>query len=87
MRRAVDRRNVMGIGVGIFFIAVGAVLAFAVNATVNGINLVTVGVILMIVGALGLFVDLVIFAPRRRSVVVQDDAAVPYTTTTRTVTR
>lgn len=77
----------MGIGVGIFFIAVGAVLAFAVNATVSGVNLVTVGVILMIVGAFGLFIDLVIFAPRRRSVVVQDDVAAPYTTTTRTVTR
>lgn len=78
----------MGIGVGIFFIAVGAVLAFAVNATVNGINLVTVGVILMIVGALGLVVDLAIFAPRRRSVVVQDTGVAPVDgTNTRTVVR
>jgi hypothetical protein len=65
----------MGIGVGIFLIAVGAVLAFAVDAAVNGIDLQTVGVILMIVGALGLVLDLVIFAPRRRRVVdVVDDA-------------
>ena len=64
----------MGIGVGIFLIAVGAVLAFAVDASVNGIDLQTVGVILMIVGALGLVLDLVIFAPRRRRVVdVEDD--------------
>lgn len=56
----------MGIGVGLFFIAVGAVLTFAVNATLNGVDINTVGVILMIVGALGLFLDLVIFAPRRR---------------------
>jgi uncharacterized protein DUF6458 len=78
----------MGIGVGIFLIAVGAVLAFAVNATVSGISLVTVGVILMIVGAIGLLIDLAIFAPRRRSVVVQDDAAaVPRSSTTHTVVR
>ena len=67
----------MGIGVGIFLIAVGAVLAFAVEASVNGIDLQSVGVILMIVGALGLVLDLVIFAPRRRRVVdVADDPAV-----------
>lgn len=59
----------MGIGIGIFFIAVGAVLAFAVDASVSGVDIQTVGVILMIVGALGLLVDLVIFAPRRRTVV------------------
>jgi hypothetical protein len=59
----------MGIGVGIFFIAVGAILAFAVNASVSGIEIETVGVILMVAGVLGILVDLVIFAPRRRSVV------------------
>jgi Domain of unknown function (DUF6458) len=56
----------MGIGVSIFLIAVGAVLAFAVSVTVSGIDLATVGVILMIVGAIGLVVDLLIWAPRRR---------------------
>jgi hypothetical protein len=65
----------MGIGVGIFLIAVGAVLAFAVNATVSGVDIVTIGVILMIVGAIGLFVDLAIFMPRRRAVVTSDAAA------------
>jgi hypothetical protein len=56
----------MGIGVSIFLIAVGAILAFAVSVTVSGIDLATVGVILMIVGAIGLVVDLLIWAPRRR---------------------
>ena len=56
----------MGIGVGILLIAVGAILTFAVHATVNGINVQTVGVILMIVGFAGLIIDLVIFLPRRR---------------------
>jgi membrane-bound ClpP family serine protease len=42
----------MGIGAGIFLIAVGAILTFAVHTTVNGISLQAIGVILMIVGAL-----------------------------------
>jgi membrane protein implicated in regulation of membrane protease activity len=58
----------MGIGAGIFLLALGAILAFAVSATVSGINISTVGVILMIVGALGIVLDLVIWAPRRRGV-------------------
>ncbi|HVV74588.1 MAG TPA: DUF6458 family protein [Mycobacteriales bacterium] len=57
----------MGIGVGLFLIAVGAVLTWAVNATVSGVDINTVGVILMIVGAVGLVLDLIIFAPRRHS--------------------
>jgi len=44
----------MGIGVSIFLLAVGAILTFALNATVSGINLDTVGVILMVVGVIGL---------------------------------
>lgn len=48
----------MGIGTSIFLIAVGAILKFAVTATVSGIELATVGVILMIVGALGLLISL-----------------------------
>ncbi|MBV9484921.1 MAG: hypothetical protein JO246_02575 [Frankiaceae bacterium] len=58
----------MGIGVGIFLIAVGAILTFAVHAVTDVANIQTIGVILMIVGALGLVIDLIIFAPRRRGV-------------------
>ena len=69
----------MGIGIGILLIAVGAILTFAVHASVNGVDIQTVGVILMVVGALGLLIDLVIFAPRRRrygrQTVVDDDGA------------
>ena len=42
----------MGIGVSIVLIAVGAILTWAVSATVSGIDIHTVGVILMVVGAL-----------------------------------
>lgn len=57
----------MGIGVSIFLIAVGAILTFAVNATLSGVSIETIGVILMIAGALGLIVTLMIFGPRRRA--------------------
>jgi hypothetical protein len=48
----------MGIGVSIFLIALGAILRFAVTASVTGINVHTVGVILMIVGIVGLVLSL-----------------------------
>ena len=57
----------MTIGVSIFLIAVGAILTFAVDARVAGIDIDVVGVILMIAGALGIVLELVLFAPRRRS--------------------
>jgi hypothetical protein len=44
----------MGIGVSIFLLALGAILAFAVDVQTSGLDLNTVGVILMIVGAIGL---------------------------------
>ncbi|MDQ3574585.1 MAG: DUF6458 family protein [Actinomycetota bacterium] len=70
----------MGIGVSIFLIAVGAILAFAVNFTISGLELDVVGVILMIVGAIGLVTSLLFwssFSPGRRDaadrgVVVRD---------------
>ena len=49
----------MGIGTSIFLIAVGAILKFAVTAEVSGLELSTVGVILMVCGALGLVLSLV----------------------------
>ena len=48
----------MGLGVGIFLIAVGAVLTFAVSATTSGVNLDTVGWILMGVGLASILVAL-----------------------------
>lgn len=56
----------MGIGVSIFLIAVGAILSFAVEASAEGININTVGIILMIVGAVGLLASMLIFGDRGR---------------------
>jgi hypothetical protein len=59
-------------GTSILLIAVGAILRYAVTATVSGISLQTVGLILMIVGIAGLVLSLfymVSLGPRRAAVV------------------
>ncbi len=48
----------MRIGLSIFLIAVGAILRFALETSVDGINLGTAGVILMLVGVVGLLISL-----------------------------
>ena len=66
----------MGIGISIFLIAVGAVMTFALNVTnPSGVNIHTVGVVLMAVGAIGLLASLTIFGGwggRRDDVVVEE---------------
>jgi Domain of unknown function (DUF6458) len=68
----------MGIGVSLILIAAGAILTWAVNASVSGIELTTIGVILMVVGAIGLLLSLVFwsswggFGGRDRDVVYDD---------------
>jgi len=53
----------MGLGVGIFLIAVGAVLAFAIHITTSGaVDLHTIGWILMIVGAVGVLLSMVFWS-------------------------
>ena len=54
----------MGIGTSIFLIAVGAILRYAVTTTVSGIELQTVGLILMIVGIIGLVISLAVIFMR-----------------------
>jgi hypothetical protein len=69
----------MGLGVSIFLIAVGAILTWAVNASVSGLELQTIGVILMVVGALGLVLSMIFWSSwggvageRRRTTYVED---------------
>ena len=70
----------MGIGASVFLIALGAVLAFAVDVSVSGLDLDAIGVILMIVGAIGLVVTLLLmngggggwYGGGRRTTVVED---------------
>lgn len=68
----------MGLGISIFLIAVGAILAFAVDATVNGVDLVTVGWVLMGVGALGVVLSMIFWSTmsgfgNRHTTVVEDN--------------
>lgn len=59
----------MGIGVSVFLIALGAILTFALEVDAEGINLNTVGIILMVVGIIGLLASMLFwssFAPFRR---------------------
>ena len=54
----------MGLGAGIFLVAAGAILAFAVNVdtAAQGVNLHTVGLILLGVGALGILLSMVFWS-------------------------
>ena len=59
----------MGIGVSTLLIAAGAIMAFAIEVEhAEGVNINTVGIILMVVGAIGLLVTMTIWGPRRREV-------------------
>jgi len=50
------------VSVSLLLSAAGAVLVWAVTATVHGVNIHTVGVILLIVGIFGLVVSLVFWS-------------------------
>jgi Domain of unknown function (DUF6458) len=52
----------MGLGVSILLIAAGAILAFAVNATVSGVDIQTIGWILLIVGIIGAVLSMIFWS-------------------------
>jgi hypothetical protein len=56
----------VGIGTSLFLIAVGAILYFAVNADISGLDISTVGIILMVVGVIGLLISLFFMSEWRR---------------------
>ena len=69
----------MGVGVSIFLIAVGLILWLAVNVSAEGVDINMVGVILVIVGAIGLLLSMIFWSSWggvggwRRDTVVRDD--------------
>ncbi len=67
-----------GIGISVFLFAVGAILALAVNVQTQGIDLNMIGVILMVVGAVGFFASMLFWAPwapygRERTIIRERD--------------
>jgi hypothetical protein len=65
----------MRIGASLLLIAVGAILKYAITKHVSGIDIQTIGVILMIIGIVGLVLSLILWGTRRRTTVVQSGAA------------
>jgi sulfite exporter TauE/SafE len=73
----------MGVAVGLILVAFGAILTWAVDAEVSGLNVTAVGVILIVVGLLVILLDIFWWrswtwyaaaGPRRRTY-VRDTAA------------
>ena len=69
----------MGMGVSLLLIAVGAILIWAVDVSVSGLELTTIGWILLAVGAIGALLSLIFwstwggFGGERRRTVVRED--------------
>lgn len=62
----------MGIGVSVFLLALGAILAFAVHTTISGLDINVVGIILMVAGAIGLVMTMLVFGRRDTTVAPAD---------------
>jgi cell division protein FtsX len=56
-------------GGSLFIVAIGAILYWAVSFHVNGVNLPMIGLILMVIGAIGVLFSLIGSATTRRRVV------------------
>ena len=69
----------MSLGTGIVLFVIGAILAFALNVQVDWIDLHLVGYILMIAGAVGIILGIVLLTRRRRSVATTRTAVDPAT--------
>jgi hypothetical protein len=67
----------MGISASLILIAAGAILTWAVSASVSGIDIQTVGIILLVVGIVGVLLSLIFwsswggYGDRRETTVVE----------------
>jgi hypothetical protein len=69
----------LGLGASLFLIAAGAILVWGVNATVAGLDVDAIGVILMVIGAIGLVLSMIFWSSwggygggRRRATYVEE---------------
>ena len=60
----------MRIGASLFLVALGAILKWAVTGHVSGLDLDALGTILLVVGAIGLLLSVVLLSIRRRTDVI-----------------
>ena len=77
----------MRLGTSIFLLAVGAILTFAVTVSLAGVDLQTVGVILMVIGVLGIVLEFAMFRPRTQRTTSVTSADPASGTTRRETTR
>jgi len=66
----------MGIGASIFLIAVGAIIAFALDVRVGWLDLDVVGWVMMLAGVFGLLLTFGVFNSRRRALLRTTESAV-----------
>ncbi|MCW2586207.1 MAG: hypothetical protein JWN55_1723 [Frankiales bacterium] len=66
----------MGIGASVFLLALGAILAFAVDYNASGVDINVVGFILMLAGAVGLLMTTLVFGRRDGAAVVTEERVV-----------
>lgn len=62
----------MTVGSSIFLITLGAILRYAVTDSISGVDLTTIGLILMIAGAVGLVIGLFMMTTARRGAAPRD---------------
>jgi hypothetical protein len=74
----------LGLGASLFLIAAGAILVWGVNATVAGLNVDAIGVILMVIGLVGLVLSMIFWSSwggmgggRRRATYVEEGPPAP----------
>jgi hypothetical protein len=67
----------MSLGTGIVLFVIGAILAFAVHVQVAWVDLQVVGYILMVAGAVGIILGIILITARRRQTVVHRDYVDP----------
>ncbi|UQX89043.1 DUF6458 family protein [Jatrophihabitans telluris] len=68
----------MTIGASLLLIAIGAVLKFAITDNVKNIDLGMIGVILMVIGAVGLILGIAITMSRRRTDIISRPGRTTY---------
>jgi hypothetical protein len=69
----------MSLGLGIVLFAIGAILTWALNVSVDWIDLQMVGIILMVAGAIVIVLGIILLARRRRSIATSQTSVDPAT--------